>query len=78
MKIFVWKSYGDISVYAFDTPEQQSALKKSIVEVLQQEGSEIDESSSWQKIYGCIEDQQLSGSDNFEYGTGRDTLIFKE
>jgi hypothetical protein len=78
LKIFIWNSYGDNSVYAFDTPERQAALKAELITVLQNEGSELTENTSWREVFSAIEDQRASGSDSFEYGTGISTLIYKE
>lgn len=68
MKVFVWKSYGDISVYALETDEQKAKLKKEIVDVLNLENITIK--SSWQDVQEAISDEIMSKSDDFEYGTG--------
>lgn len=70
MKVFVWRSHGEIDVYAFETEAQKSFLKTELVNVLCQEGSEVSSESSWGEIKQAIEDQRYSDSDMFEYGTG--------
>ena len=78
MRIFIWNSYGDTSVYAFDTAERQAALKDLLIPVLRNEGSELSDGASWREVYDAINDQLTSGSDSFEYGTGSSTLIYEE
>lgn len=68
MRVFVWKSYGNISVYALETDEQKAKLKKEIADVLSLENITIN--SSWQQFQDAIEDEIMSKSDDFEYGTG--------
>lgn len=75
MRVFVWKSHGDITVYAFDTEEQKSALKKQLVECLVLEGSDVNESSTWSDIFEAIEDQRYSDSDQFESCTGIEKVV---
>lgn len=70
MKVFVWRSHGEIDVYAFETEDQKSFLKTELVNALRQEGSEVNSESSWGEIKQAIEDQRYSDSDMFEYGTG--------
>lgn len=67
MKVFVWKSHGDVSVYAIS-----DGLKDEILEVLEQEGFEIDRDKtySWVEIMDRIYDAYESDSDMFEYGSG--------
>jgi hypothetical protein len=68
MRVFVWKSYGNISVYSLETDEQKLKLKKEIVDVLNLENITIK--SSWQCVQEAISDEIMSKSDDFEYGTG--------
>lgn len=71
MKVFVWKTHGDISVY-----EITDSLKDDILDCLSNEGFEIDKGKSyaWQEIQEMIYDAQESDSDMFEYGTGLCTV----
>lgn len=78
MKIFIWNSYGETSVYAFDTAERQNGLKNQLIPVLRNEGSELGDNATWREVLSAIEDQRTSGSDSFEYGTGTSTLIYEE
>lgn len=70
MKVFVWKSCGEISVHSAEGYSQILSLKTRIVELLNAEGSEVSVGSSWGKIIGEIEAQVCSRSDLFESGTG--------
>lgn len=67
MKVFVWKSHGEVSVYAIT-----DSLKQDILEVLEQEGFEIDSERdySWAMIDDLVSEARESDSDMFEYGTG--------
>lgn len=71
MKVFVWKSYGEVSVHTLT-----DSLKQDILEVLEQEGFEIDSEKdySWKVIDGLVSEAQESDSDMFEYGTGLCTV----
>lgn len=64
MKVFVWKSYGYISVYYF-TEE----LKLSLIECLNQENVQVSyEEATWDYLLELVDDQVFSDSDIFEYG----------
>lgn len=67
MKVFVWKSWGEVSVHALT-----DSLAQDILEVLEQEGFEIDSEKdySWAMIDDLISEARCSDSDMFEYGTG--------
>ncbi len=65
-KVFVWKSYGDISVYSLDNPN----LKQAVIEALEYQQAEVPENPSWGDLLDLIEDEIESRSDSFEYGTG--------
>lgn len=70
MKVFVWKSYGEISVHAFESDLQIINLKEQLVELLNVEGSGVSIGSTWRKIIEEIDLQISSRSDMFESGTG--------
>lgn len=76
MKVFVWKSFGEIKVYAFETKEQKENLKAMVIECLENEGVEGIGfySSFWYELVDEIEAQIESRSDIFEYGTGFTTM----
>ena len=67
MKVFIWKSHGEASVYALT-----DAVAQDVLEVLEQEGFEIDSEKdySWQEIDTLVSEAQESDSDMFEYGSG--------
>lgn len=66
MNVFVWKSHGDVKVYALNTE-----LREDVLTCLEQEGFEIEnENISWGEIQELIYEAQESDSDMFEYGTG--------
>jgi hypothetical protein len=70
VKVFVWISHGEPSVYLCETEEQKAKLKSELIECLKSEGSDVSENDSWPKIVRSIDDQRYSDSDMFEYGTG--------
>ena len=67
MKVFIWKSHGEVYVYALT-----DAVAQDVLEVLEQEGFEIDSEKdySWQEIDTLVSEAQESDSDMFEYGSG--------
>lgn len=76
MKIFIWNSFGETSVYAFDTEEQMESVKSDLIQVLLNEGSQLSDSPTWKQIMSAIDDQRCSNSDSFEYGTGPSSVIY--
>lgn len=76
MKIFIWNSFGETSVYAFDTKEQQQAVKIELIPVLRNEGSDLSDNATWKEVMSALDDQRCSGSDSFEYGTGPSSVIY--
>ncbi len=70
MKVFVWKSYGDLEVFDISTVDQKIILKKSLVEVLQSEGySDVNTEMSFGEVVEIVS-ETIGYSDMFEYGTG--------
>lgn len=70
MKVFVWKSYGEIDIYNISGQEQKSKLKSELVERLQDEGeTNVDDCMSLGEVIELVYDQ-LGNSDMFEHGTG--------
>lgn len=70
MKVFVWKSYGELDIRDISTQEQKTLLKIELVKALQSEGeTDVDESMSLGHVIDLVYDQ-LGNSDVFEYGTG--------
>ena len=71
MKVFIWKSFGDIEVYSMETQELRDNLRKIVIECLLSDGDyEVTEASSWSDVYDSIQDAICSRSDMFEQGTG--------
>lgn len=66
MKVFVWKSHGDIRVYALTED-----LKDDVLTCLSQEGVEVEEGRdySWGEVRNLICEAKDSDSDMFESGT---------
>lgn len=70
MKVFVWKSYGELDIRDISTQEQKTLLKIELVKALQSEGeTDVDESMSLGYVIDLVYDQ-LGNSDVFEHGTG--------
>lgn len=70
MKVFVWKSYGELDIRDISTQEQKTLLKIELVKALQSEGeTDVDESMSLGDVIDLVYDQ-LGNSDVFEHGTG--------
>lgn len=65
-KVFVWKSYGDISVYSSDNPN----LKQAVIEVLEYRQADLPANPTWNDLLDLIESEIVSRSNSFEYGTG--------
>ncbi len=86
MRIFTWKSYGDIEVYQVDTIEQLEALDQLIYGVfdslgLQEEyhkgNEEYPDNKTEQRYVRFIKEivsEQVGTHESFEYGTGFDKL----
>ena len=82
MKVLVWKSYGDITVYAADTAEQVRFVVEQMLSCVEGWGSYMDNitnivrknltkyAGDRTKIVGCFEqlrDAIGDGADQFEY-----------
>lgn len=65
MNVFVWKSHGEVRVYALNI-----TTRAEVISCLRSEGFEVDSEISWAEIQDVIFDAQESDSDIFEYGTG--------
>lgn len=82
MRIFTWKSYGEIDVYQVDTIEQLEALNQLIYGVFKSLGliaeynTELENSptnKTEQQYIRFIKDivsEQVGSHESFEYGTG--------
>lgn len=65
-EVFVWKSFGDVSVYSSTNPN----LKAAIIQALKYEQAEVPEDATWSDLIDIIDGEIQSRSDSFEYGTG--------
>ena len=80
--VFVWKNYGEVSVYAFETSKQQSDLYYKVYENARYNAVDSDDAEAVDEIY----DQDIShrvkiekllkqagvafDHETFEHGTG--------
>lgn len=70
MKVFIWKSHGELELFDISTVEQKIILKKSLVEVMNSEGyTDADNEMSFGEVIEMIS-ETTGYSDMFEYGTG--------
>lgn len=83
MKVFVWVSYGDVTVYAADTLDQLKSLYADVVRTFDDWGVE-EELEIVQKLIDITPDNPLAyikgimrhvteaggDTESFEYGTG--------
>lgn len=70
MKVFVWKSYGEIDIHNISTQEQKEKLKSELVQALELEGEKgVDEGMSLRGVIKLV-NINSGNSDVFEYGTG--------
>lgn len=80
MKVFIWKSYGSIEVYAIETEEQRQSLMDSLVDVLENcDAEDFDPTgmTPMQQFYtlvGRAVEQSEYNNDMFESGTGLETV----
>ena len=68
MKIFIWKSYGDIKVYDISTPEKYSEVLEDIKKIIQQLGESIPE--NLKSITDVLDNFGIGTHESFEDGTG--------
>ena len=80
-QVFLWKGYGDIAVYAAETPEQIADILTTVYAVALQNTHE-DNHPKMQRTYEKNKDTKPKalinwlieevgdGCDSFEYGTG--------
>lgn len=80
-QVFVWKGYGDFSIYAADTPDQLQDILTTVYTVALQNTYE-DNHERMQKTYEKNKDTKTKalihwlieevgdGCDSFEHGTG--------
>ena len=73
MKIFVWKSYGDITVYDISTGEKYSAVLKLVKESFVDFGQDLSECKT---IFDCIWKAvgKVGEHESVEFGTCITTL----
>ena len=70
MKVFVWKSYGEIDIHDISTQEQKEKLRSELMQALELEGETgVDEDMSLGNVIKLV-NVNSGNSDVFEYGTG--------
>lgn len=76
MKVFIWKAYGNIELYAIETQEQRAALADSLEEVLANCDAEdfdsegmTDDQRFWELVDRAVEQSEYD-NDMFESGSG--------
>lgn len=85
MKIFVWKSHGDVSVYAAETPEQLNSILETMsavvkdwgymdktVELCEKHAAKHPEDADQLRrcIVTMLNQIDVGSDETFEYGTG--------
>ena len=70
MKVFVWKSYGEIDILNISTQKQKEKLRSELIQELEREGEAgVDKDMSLGSVIKLV-NVNSGNSDVFEYGTG--------
>lgn len=79
-QVFVWKGYGDFSIYAADTPDQLQDILTTVYTVAlqntyennhgMQKTYEKNKNTKTKALINWLIEEVGDGCDSFEYGTG--------